>query len=233
MLRSIRLLTGAMAVLFGSVLFAQPPKDPKDPPKVPVKDPIKDKEPGKEAPKDPVKDPSADSYFPLRAKTKWTYKVQDQFVEVAVTKTEKFGGEDCTQLDTSVNGKLIASELYAVRPDGVYRVKVKDDKIDPPVKVLALPVKKDATWEVKSKVGTQSVSGTFKIKDDKEKLKTPAGDFENVVLVEGIELDVAGTKTTVRLWFVKDKGMVKSMYKIQDAESVLELNKFETPPVLN
>ena len=42
-----------------------------------------------------------------------------------------------------------------------------------------------------------------------------AGEFE-AVLVEGVDLDVAGTKTTVRLWFVKDKGIVKLSYKIAE-----------------
>ena len=127
-----------------------------------------------------------------------------------------------------VNGKVVASELYQVKADGIYRVKVKDDKVDPPVKVLAVPVKKDAAWDVKSKVGTQTVSGSFKVIDDKAKLEVPAGKFD-AVLVEGKDLDVAGTKTTVRVWFVKDKGMAKLSYKINDNETVLELTKFESP----
>jgi len=115
-----------------------------------------------------------------------------------------------------------------VRADGVYRVKVKDDKIDPPVKVLALPVKKDAEWDVKSKVGTQTVSGKFKVKDDKAKVNVMGKDVE-AVLVEGADLDVAGTKTTVRMWFVKNQGVVKLEYKIADATSTLELTKFDAP----
>ncbi len=199
MLRSFRLFVGAAAVLLGGIVLAQP----------------------KDA-------PTADGYFPLKAKTKWTYKVQDQTVEVVVAGTEKFNNEDCFKVDTMVGGKVVASELYSIKPDGVYRVKVKDDKIDPPVKVLQLPVKKDASWEVKSKVGSQSISGTFKIKDDKDKIKVMDKDTE-AVLVEGTDLDVAGTKTTVRTWYVKDKGIVKLEYKIQDATSTLELNKFEPP----
>ncbi|HSQ57045.1 MAG TPA: hypothetical protein VLM40_15005 [Gemmata sp.] len=202
MLRSIRLLAGAAAVLLGGFLLAnQPPKAT----------------------------PNADGYFPHNLKTKWTYKVQDQTIEVVVSSvTEKFGDETCFKFDTQVGGKVVASELYAVRADGVYRVKVKDDKIDPPVKVLAIPVKKDAEWDVKSKVGTQTVSGKFKIKNDKEKLKVMGKDTETV-FVEGVDLDVAGTKTTVRMWFGKDVGMVKLEYKIGDATSTLELTKFEPP----
>jgi len=197
MLRSLRLVGGALAVLVAGAALAQPPKD-------------------------------ADGYFPLRAKTKWTYKVGDQTVEVVVAGNEKFGTEDCTKVETMVNGKVIASELYSIKADGVYRVKVKDDKVDPPVKVLQVPVKKDASWEFKSKVGQQSVSGTFKIKSDNEKLKIGDKEYDTVV-VEGVDLDVAGTKTTVKLWLAKNIGIVKLSYKIQDSESVLELSKVEMP----
>jgi hypothetical protein len=201
MLRTTRLAVGAAAVLFGGVVLAQQPKDTA----------------------------VADGYFPLKPKTKWTYKVQDQIVEVAVVGPEKFGTEECVKMDTLVNGKVVASELYAVKADGVYRVKVKDDKIDPPVKVLPLPLKKGDAWKINSKVGTQTVSGEFKIKGD-EKVDTPAGKFDNVMLVEGTDLDVAGTKTTVKMWLAKDKGIVKLSYKINDAEQVLELKQFDPPP---
>lgn len=165
-------------------------------------------------------------FFPLKLKSKWKYKVADQTVEMVVVGTEKFNNEDCVKVDTLVNGQPKASELYSVKADGVYRVKVKDDKVDPPVKVLALPVKKDATWKVDSKVGSQTVKGEFKIKDDKEKVKVPAGEFE-AVMVEGADFDIAGTKTTVKVWFAKDKGIVKLVYVIQGTESVLELVSFE------
>lgn len=205
MLRVTRLLIGSAAVLFCGALLAQAPKD---------------------------NAPNADGYFPLKAKTKWTYKVQDQTIEVVVAGTEKVGTEECTKVDTLVNGKVVASELYVVRGDGVFRVKVKDDKIDPPVKILQIPVKKGDSWEVKSKVGTQTVSGTFKVTDDKVKIKVIDKDVE-AVLVEGVDLDVAGTKTTVQMWFVKDKGIVKLSYKIQEAKSELELTKLEAPGAMN
>lgn len=197
MLRVMRLVVGAAVVLFAGAVLAQPPKD------------------------------AAGGLFPLKPKTKWTYKVQDQTVEVVVAGTEKFNNEDCTKVDTLVNGKVVASELFSIKPDGVYRVKVKDDKVDPPVKVLELPVKKGASWPIKSKVGNQTVTGTFTVKEDKDKSFKVLGKDVETVAVEGIDLDVAGTKTTVKVWFAKDLGIVKLQYKIQDAESTLELTKFD------
>jgi len=165
-------------------------------------------------------------YFPLKPKSKWTYKVQDQLVEVQVAGIEKFNNEECTRVDTIVNGKIQASELYQVKADGVYRVKVKDDKIDPPVKILAIPPKKGESWDVKSKVGNQLVSGKFVTKEISEKVTTPKGSFD-AVMIEGLDLDVAGTKTTVKVWFAKGVGIVKLSYKIGDSESVLEMTNYE------
>ncbi len=165
-------------------------------------------------------------YFPLKQKTKWTYKVQDQTVEVVVAGTEKFNNEDCTKVDTLVNGKVVASELYSVKADGVYRVKVKDDKIEPPVKVFAIPPKKDFDWEIKSKVGNQSVSGKFKIKEMNEKVTIGSTTYD-AILVEGNDMEIAGTKTKVQTWYAKNVGVVKLVFKIQEAESVLELTKYE------
>ena len=178
---------------------------------------------------------TGNEYFPLKQKTKWTYKVQDQIVEVQVSGTEKINNEDCAKVDTIVNNKVVASEWYAVRADGIYRVKVKDDKIDPPVKILEIPAKKGKEWEVKSKVGNQSVAGKFKITDDAAKVNVPAGFSApgftgtafNTVVVEGVDMDIAGTKATVKTWYAKGIGIVKLSFKIQDAESVLELTKFE------
>jgi hypothetical protein len=130
------------------------------------------------------------------------------------------------KFETKVGDQVKASELYFVAADGVYRAKVKDDKVDPPVKILAIPAAKGASWKVDSKVGNQTVKGEFKITDDKAKIKVPAGEFDTV-LVEGNDFDIAGTKTTVKQWFAPGKGIVKLTYVIQGTESTLELSKFE------
>ncbi|MBX9623695.1 MAG: hypothetical protein K2X82_07760 [Gemmataceae bacterium] len=168
--------------------------------------------------------PGAD-LFPTKAKTKWVYKGADHEVTVVVAGAEQFNNKACTKFDTLVAGQVKASELYYVEADGVYRAKVKDEKIDPPVKVLALPAKKDAAWKVDSKVGGQAVKGEFKIIDEKAKIKTPAGEFDCVV-VEGADMDIAGTKTTVKQYFAPGKGLVKIGFTIQGTESTLELKEF-------
>jgi hypothetical protein len=202
MLRATRAAAGMAVLLVGGVLLAQP------------------------------KDAPADNYFPLKVKSKWTYKVGDNDVTVSVVKVDKVGNEDHYQVDTYVGkeakpGEAKTSEWYVVRADGIYRTKVKDDKLDPNVKVLPLPVKKDAAWDLNSKLGQQAIKGTLKVKDEKAKVKTPAGEYE-AVLVEGDGVDVAGAKTVIRLWFAKNLGIVKEEVSVAGGEKVLvELFKYE------
>ncbi len=173
--------------------------------------------------------PAGGEYFPLKKGNKWTYKVGDQTVEVVVAGQEKVGDKECWKLETSVGGQVKASEYYYVDATGVYRAKVKDDKIDPAVKVLQFPIAKDAKWAVDSKVAGQVVKGEFKIKDDKAKIKVKAGEFETV-MVEGDSFEIAGTKATIRQWFSKDPkapGPVKLVYVISGTEATLELEKYE------
>jgi hypothetical protein len=170
---------------------------------------------------------AAEGLFPLKKGTKWTYKVGDNFVEVVVSKVEKVGTEEQYQLDTIVGKEPKTTEMVVVRADGVYRTKAKDDKLEPPVKVLQLPVKKGDAWAVNSKMGAQTIKGSLTVLNDKEMVKTPAGDF-TTVLVEGKDMDFAGTKTTVRLWFAKDRGIVKEEFVMQNNEKItLELSKYE------
>lgn len=198
MTRAIRSVAGAVAILVGGALLAQPPKDG-----------------------------GTDNYFPLKAKAKWVYKVGDNEVTVQVVKSEKKGNEELFQLDTFVGKDAKTSEWCVVRADGVYRVKVKDDAVEPAIKVLPLPVKKDATWDINSKLGAQTIKGTMKVKNDKEKLTIGTATYDNVVLVEGENLDVSGAKTTVRVWFAKDKGIVKEEFVLQGGEKVtIELKEY-------
>ena len=198
MTRAIRSVLGAVAVLVGGALLAQPPKGG-----------------------------STDTYFPLKAKAKWVYKVGDNEVTVQVVKSEKKGNEELFQLDTFVGKDAKTSEWCVVKDDGVYRTKVKDDEVTPPVKVLPLPVKKDDTWDINSKLGAQPIKGTMKIKSVGEKLTIGSATFENVVLVEGENIDVSGAKATVRVWFAKDKGIVKEEFVLQGGEKVtIELKEY-------
>ncbi len=169
--------------------------------------------------------PTTTDLFPTKVGSKWTYKINDQDVTVTVSGTEKVGDQEGFKFDTAVGGQVKQSEVYYVNSGGVYRAKVGDKKIEPAVKILALPAKKDTTWDVDSKVGTEGIKGKFKVTDDKAKVKIAGSDVE-AVLVEGADFEIAQTKTVIKQWFAPGKGIVKVEYTIQGTTTTMELKDY-------
>ena len=166
---------------------------------------------------------TATDLFPTKVGSKWTYKIGEaQTIEVHVDSVKD--GE--AVLSTVVSNKSVAKETIKVQADGVYRTKVNDSPINPPVKILALPAKKDTKWLVETKVQEQIVKGNFIIKEEKEKVKLKDAKEYEAVVVESTDLDVAGTKTTVKTWFAPGKGMIKLQYSINGNEATLELTEY-------
>ncbi len=165
-------------------------------------------------------------YYPLKKDTKWVYKVGENTIEVKVTEVTPDGAK----LETIVNNKAVASEVISVKADGVYRTKINNSEVKPAVKILELkdgkPAAAGTKWDVSSSIASQSIKGTFTIKSDKEKIKVPAGEFDNAIYVEGPDFDIAGSKASVKYWFVPNKGVVKLTYSIGGNESQLELKEF-------
>jgi len=166
---------------------------------------------------------TATDLFPTKVGSKWTYKIGEaQTIEVRVDSVKD--GE--VVLSTVVGGKSVAKETIKVQADGVYRTKVNDSPINPPVKILALPAKKDTKWLVETKVQEQTVKGNFIIKEEKESVTLKDTKKYEAVVVESTDLDVAGTKTTVKTWFAPGKGMIKLQYSINGNEATLELTEY-------
>jgi hypothetical protein len=161
--------------------------------------------------------------YPLKTGSKWTYKLGDAQTVTIVVDAIKDGE---ATLSTQVNGKAVAKESVKVQADGVYRTKINDTAVTPPVKFLALPAAKDAKWVVDSKVTEQPVKGTFTVKDLKEKIKTKDNKEYEAVVVDGPEFDIAGQKTSVKQWFSPTKGLVKLSYVINNYESTIELVEY-------
>ncbi len=164
-------------------------------------------------------------YYPLKKDTKWVYKVGETTITVKVANSDANGAT----LETLVNDKAVASEIIQAKSDGIFRTQINKAKIEPPVMILKLDggkvAAKGTKWDVNSKIADQPVKGSFTITDDKEKVKVPAGEFESVV-VNGPDFEIAGTKTGVKYWFVKGKGVVKLTYSIAGNDAVLYLKEF-------
>lgn len=204
-MRSLRLVLGSFVLMAASFALAQPPG-------------------GTTAP-----GAASSDLYPLVKDAKWVYKVGETTITVKVASTKTEGGKTEAVLETMVNDKAVASETILVQADGIYRSAINKNTITPPVKILELKDGKAAAkgtkWKIESKIQDQPVKGEFSIKDDKEKLKVPAGEYDAIV-VDGPDMDIAGTKTGVKYWFVPKFGVAKLSYSISGNEAVLELKEY-------
>ncbi|QEL14198.1 hypothetical protein [Limnoglobus roseus] len=216
MRRISRLILGSFAIIGLATAVAAQAPPPAPPAAPPAGTPA--------APAAPPAAPAATTdLYPLKAGSVWKYKLGDgQDVQIKVDAVKD--GE--ATLSTMVANRAVAKETVKVQADGVYRTKINDSPITPPVKILALPAKKDGSWTVDSKVQEQPLKGKYTIKDEKEKVKTKDGKEFEAVVVDAPELDVAGQKTSVKTWYSAGKGMVKLSYVINNYEATIELVEY-------
>jgi hypothetical protein len=171
--------------------------------------------------------PLQSPYYPLAVGNTWNYKVGEVKFVMKVAKYEEINKQLCARVEMSVNDKVQAVEHVFVKPeDGVYRAAFENKQADPPVKFLKLPPKAGETWEVKSKIGAESLSGTFKSGEVAE-LMVGGTKYSNVYTSESDNLDANGTKIAFKYYFAKDVGMIKQTIKIAGQEVNIELEKFE------
>lgn len=115
-------------------------------------------------------------YFPFVQGHCWVYKTSkaEEIVTLRASDSRKIGERKYWILETQVNGRVVASEGFAVKQDGVYRqspVALKG-----PVRILPLPARGGETWAVQSLSGLGSEvigEGTTRVED----VVVPAGKF--------------------------------------------------------
>ena len=169
------------------------------------------------------------TYYPLAVGTSWEYKAGDSKYTLRVTKHEKVGDTPCARVEMIVKekdkDKAVSFEHVAVAKDGVSRYSFEGKEAKPPVLFLKLPPKKDETWKVDSKVGGESVKGTFK-NTGEEDVKVPAGSYKAVV-VASQDLEANGVKMSVTYYFAEKVGMVKQVVEVSGQKIIIELEKYD------
>jgi hypothetical protein len=168
----------------------------------------------------------AASYYPLKVGNTWHYKIGDTKMVLTVTRFEKIADQTCARVEMRTGGNTQAVEHIALKDGGVYRYGFEGKQAEPPVKFLEHPERLGHTWKVKSAIGGEKLSGTFKI-GKVDKLTVPAGTFHNVVTASSEDMDANGQKIGFTYYFAKDVGMIKQTIKILTQEVAIELEKFE------
>ena len=170
-------------------------------------------------------------YFPLKEGATWTHTFQDKKFVTKVAGLEKSGEDVCARLETRRDKDLVSTELVTVRKDGVYRVEFGGKKFSPAVRFLVLPVKKDESWKIDSKIGggaqesQAEIKATFKTGESKS-IKVKGTTYE-AIRVTG-EMKIDGQNTTVTYYFAEKIGMVKQIIDIGTTKVELDLEKYES-----
>jgi hypothetical protein len=178
----------------------------------------------------PVRADSDKDFFPLKVGTKWTYKIgtgQDK-ITVTALKQEKVGQQMCTLVEWKLKDQAFSTEHVAVLKDGIYRFKMADKNVEPPLCFLKSAAKKGEPWSQEFKLGDTAAKSKYEL--SVEDVEVPAGKYENALVILGEAIEKKEETTTrTRVWYAKNTGMVKQVIDSGDATLTLELEKMESP----
>jgi hypothetical protein len=164
-------------------------------------------------------------YYPLAKGHTWTYESGTTEIVVKVTECEvDKQGNKTAVLTTFYMEKEVATETIRTGKDGIFRTKINENTIDPPVQLLKFD-KEDAEWEIKSKILTSEIVTTVKHLGE-EKLEVPAGSYTAVRI--HIQGEVSKTKTEVTYWLIEDVGIGQLEFRIGGNDSpAMKLKSFK------
>ncbi len=167
--------------------------------------------------------PIRNELYPLDIGTEWVYKSGPVELIEKVAAYEVINGEQCARIETIYNGKVVAHEHLTVRKDGVYRVAVAGQPVEPPLCFLKHPAPAGTQWDVRSKVKESEIAGKFVISQTNVQL--PAGEYP-AIASEGKDFVSEGTKLSFTYYFVPGVGKVKQEITAGGKNAVLVLKSF-------
>ncbi len=161
-------------------------------------------------------------YYPLKIGNTWEYQSGGKRIVVKVTAIESINGMDCARLETGTDQGPVA-EYLTVKTDGVYRVRVNDKDVKPPLLLLA--PKKGESWTVDSMVKNFALKGKLAVSE--EKLTVDKTTYD-ALSVKSSDFTMGEQSAAIESWYAKDVGMVKQHLRLPgaDLDIVLELVKF-------
>ena len=180
--------------------------------------------------------PAADAdYYPMKIGNKWTFKIgeqDDRFVWTAA-KNEKVGTQDCVLMEARVKGEMVGSEHIAVLKDGIFRFKMGEAVIEPPICFFKSNARGEK-WKETFKIGDMASSADYSA--TVEDVDVPAGKFKDAVVVntQNTYKDAKSNKDVTfkaSISYAKDIGIIKQAFEETNEKGTfkftLVLEKFE------
>ncbi|QDT31789.1 hypothetical protein [Thalassoglobus polymorphus] len=169
-------------------------------------------------------------YYPFKVGTKWRYQVDSGNgnkipIINEVAEIEKIDDQSLARIETSVNGKLAATEHMSQTKQGLFRNRFNGAKVSPPIQLLKFPIKKGEKWESETSIAGQQIS--VKCAVDLEEIEVAAGKFKAVKVI--VDASQAGGGISTTYWFADNVGIVKQTVDINGQKVVIDLEKMEPP----
>jgi hypothetical protein len=179
----------------------------------------------------------AGDYYPLKVGTKWNYELdagqpQKGMITSVIAAEENTDGKPVARLEVYINGqKAQTTEHLMSNKDGVFRVKINNQDLDPPLCILKYPLKAGQKWDTKTTAMRQQLNVTCK-QGAEEDVQVPAGKYKAVpCTIETSQQTPQGEMKIVNTyWFVDDVGVVKQKMDIGGKVILMELTKYEPAP---
>lgn len=165
-------------------------------------------------------------YYPLQPGTSWTYKTKEgnRFV-MKVEKQDKVNDTPCARVVLLVENKEVGHECLSVTSDGVFRMAFGAATPDKPVRILKLPLMAGDSWDIDGKALGDTFKGKFKVGKEEE-ITVPAGKYKAFPIASE-DLDASGLRASTTSYYAADVGLVRQEIKINNQQTVIELEKFE------
>jgi hypothetical protein len=170
------------------------------------------------------------NYYPLKVGTKWHYQLDGgngQKVQLVseIGGVDDVRGKSLARLDVAANGrKLPTTEHLRSDESGVFRVRMNDVEIDPPICLIKYPLKAGQTWSVETSAAGQKMKVDCS-EGPSEEVQVPAGKYQ------AIPCTITVMQGPIRLknvfWFAEDVGIVKQRSEVGPQTVILELTKYE------
>jgi len=171
--------------------------------------------------------PPRGAFYPLEVGDKWTYVAGPYELVEEVTQIDVVDGEKCARVETSMNGKRVAYEHLAARPDGIYRVSIAGERVVPPLCFLKYSEGTSMHWTVSSRVSDQEITGEFA--SEASRVKVPAGEYQTLT-VHGTKFESAAGPLELTYYFAPGVGKVKQVISSSGKSAQLELKSYQPAP---
>ncbi|WP_437190728.1 hypothetical protein [Planctomicrobium sp. SH527] len=169
---------------------------------------------------------AAEPFMPTAVGTRWLYSSGKVAVEERILSVDDIDGEKCLRIETLVNSMPLAFEHIAIRTDGLYRVTVGGEKVDPPVCFLKFSGSGEEKWKIQSTVGGENVAGNFVA--GKTLVSVPAGRY-TAVTSKGTKFKVPNGELEFTYCYAQGVGKVKQVVKLGENSTELVLEALVLP----